>query len=150
MGTPGNIWDVLQCVCIDDEVKSFPKTTDTYIGNGGVALSGGQQARIALARTLYHKRPVIILDDPFSALDKQTEETILENLKTYAAGCTVIIISHRLSVFPKLDTVLWIENRHISSGSHEDLMKTNENYRNIYLTQTNTVQSDGGENCAIC
>ena len=63
----------LKAVCIDAEVNEMPDKKRTLVGNGGVRLSGGQAQRLALARTLCHLRPVMILDDPFSALDKKTE-----------------------------------------------------------------------------
>ena len=61
----------LKAVCFDGEVAEMEEGMDTIVGNGGVRLSGGQAQRLALARTLCHKRPVLILDDPFSALDRK-------------------------------------------------------------------------------
>ena len=63
----------------------------TLVGTGGVRLSGGQAQRLALARTLYHKRPVLVLDDPFSALDKKTEAQIFANLKELAKDSIIIL-----------------------------------------------------------
>ena len=65
-------------VCFNEEVQAMPDKENTMVGNGGVRLSGGQAQRLALARTLCHKRPVLILDDPFSALDKDTENRFLQ------------------------------------------------------------------------
>lgn len=115
MGAAGSggqldVWDALRLVCMDEEVRNFPDGIDTYIGSEGMALSGGQQARIALARTLYHKRHVMVLDDPFSALDSETEAKIFNNLKAYASDCVVILITHRQELFAQVDSVLWIEN----------------------------------------
>lgn len=67
----------LKAVCIDREVSDMEEGEDTLIGNGGVRLSGGQAQRVALARTLCHKKPLLVLDDPFSALDKSTEKKCL-------------------------------------------------------------------------
>lgn len=69
---------------------------DTVVGSGGVRLSGGQAKRLALARTLCHKRPVLILDDPFSALDRNTEQEVYTNLKAMTSDSIVILLSHRL------------------------------------------------------
>ena len=80
---------------------------DTIVGSGGVRLSGGQAQRLALARTLCHKRPVLILDDPFSALDRKTEEEVFANLRKLVADSIVILLSHRLYLFPEMDIREW-------------------------------------------
>lgn len=115
MGAAGSggqldVWDALRLVCMDEEVRNFSDGINTYIGSEGMALSGGQQARIALARTLYHKRHILVLDDPFSALDSETEAKIFKNLKEYASDCVVILITHRQELFSQMDSVLWIED----------------------------------------
>ena len=79
----------LKAVCLDKEVEEMGNGLDTLVGNGGVRLSGGQAQRLALARTLCHKKPVLILDDPFSALDKKTEEQAFENLKKLAGDSVI-------------------------------------------------------------
>ena len=71
MGEEKEIKSYLEAVCLDQEVAAMEERAETLIGSGGVRLSGGQAQRLSLARTLYHKRPIIILDDPFSALDKK-------------------------------------------------------------------------------
>ena len=76
--------EMIRVVCLEDEVKAMENGIHTLVGTGGVRLSGGQAQRLALARTLYHKRPVLVLDDPFSALDKETEVQIFLNLKELA------------------------------------------------------------------
>ncbi|MDD6212929.1 MAG: ABC transporter ATP-binding protein [Clostridiales bacterium] len=135
MGVPGDIDPVLRAVCIDQEVSGFPDGIHTVIGNGGIRLSGGQQARIALARALYHRRPVMILDDPFSAVDIETEKQIFSNIRIWTKDSIVLLISHRLSLFPKMDQVLWMENGRVYAGCHEELMETNPNYRVLYEIQ---------------
>ena len=90
---------------------------DTLVGPEGHRLSGGQAQRLALARTLYHKRPVLILDDPFSALDKPTEAEIFRQLRILAKDSIVLLISHRLYLFPQLDRVLWMENGTVTAGT---------------------------------
>ena len=103
--------------------------------SGGVRLSGGQAQRLALARTLCHKRPVLILDDPFSALDKDTEKQIFANLKKYMADGIVIIISHRLYLFPQMNQVIWLGNGQAVTGTHEKLMQEIPEYAQLYYTQ---------------
>ena len=135
LGRSGDILPVLKAVCIDQEVSSFPEGAKTRIGNGGIRLSGGQQARIALARTLYHKRPLLILDDPFAAIDMDTEQQIYANIRRYAPASIVLFISHRLELFPKMEQVLWIEQGKVQVSTHKTLMETSETYRSLYHTQ---------------
>ena len=98
-------------------------------------MSGGQAQRLALARTLCHKKPVLILDDPFSALDKKTEEQAFENLKKLAGDSVILLISHRLYLFPQMDQVIWMENGQTQTGTHEELMKRSPEYAKLYLEQ---------------
>ena len=94
----------------------------------GVRLSGGQAQRLALARTLAHQRPLLILDDPFSALDRATETEIFAHLRRLAADSVVILISHRLYLFPELDRVIWLENGEAKVGTHEELVGNTPDY----------------------
>ena len=123
MGEKKDLMPYLKAVCFDKEVAEMEEKTETLIGSGGVRLSGGQAQRLSLARTLYHKKPVLILDDPFSALDKRTEQEVFENVRHMAADCIVILISHRLYLFPEMDQVLWLENGQVQAGTHTELMK---------------------------
>lgn len=95
----------------------------TAVGNGGVRLSGGQAKRLALARTLCHKKPVLILDDPFSALDKNTEKQIFANLKQQTKDNIVFLISHRLYLFPQMNQVIWMEDGKAVAGTHEEILE---------------------------
>lgn len=109
---------------------------DTMVGSGGVRLSGGQAQRLALARTLAHPRPVLILDDPFSALDRPTEDVVFADLKAYAKDKIVLLISHRLYHFPEMKEILFLEDGNITAGTHETLLSGNAAYRNLYESQT--------------
>ena len=82
-----------------------------------------------------HKRPVLILDDPFSALDKDTEKQIFANLKKYMADGIVIIISHRLYLFPQMNQVIWLGNGQAVTGTHEKLMQEIPEYAQLYHAQ---------------
>lgn len=139
MGKTGDIGSFLRAVCIDREVEEFPDGIHTVIGSGGVRLSGGQQARIALARTLYHRKPLMVLDDPFSAVDMETETRIFDNLRVLAKDSIVLLISNRLSLFPRMDQVLWMENGSVTAASHVELMQTKDHYRALYEAQRKAV-----------
>ena len=126
----------LKAVALDGEVMAMENGTDTVIGTGGIRLSGGQAQRLALARTLAHPRPLLILDDPFSALDRKTEETVFENLREYAKDKVVFLISHRLYCFDKMRKVIFMENGKTFVGTHDELVKTVPSYRRLYESQT--------------
>ena len=134
LGDDCNVSEYLKNVCIDKEVSQMENGVDTLIGNGGVRLSGGQAQRIALARTLCHKKPVLVLDDPFSALDRSTEEKIYNNLCDIAKNNIVIIMSHRLYMFPKMDKVIWMDDAKAIVGTHEEIMSQCLQYRKLYET----------------
>ncbi len=135
LGDQGDVETYLQAVCFDGEVKEMEDGTETMVGNGGVRLSGGQAQRLALARTLCHKRPVLILDDPFSALDRKTEEEVFANLRKLAADSIVILLSHRLYLFPKMDQVLWMEDGKVTAGTHEQILEKFPEYARLYEAQ---------------
>lgn len=135
MGENADITSLLNAVCFEDEVNDMENGQDTMIGDTGVRLSGGQAQRLALARTLCHKKPLIILDDPFSALDKQTEEDVFNNMKKYTSDSIVILISHRLYLFPQMDKVVWIDNGKAEAGTHEEIMKKCPKYAALYNEQ---------------
>ena len=124
-------------VCLDEEIRKMPLREKTYAGSNGIRLSGGQQARCALARTLFHDAQILILDDPFSAVDQKTEQEIFDNLKKIAEGRTILLISHRLKLFPQMDKVLFMEKGHAAFASHEDLLRTNQIYAGLYGVQMN-------------
>ncbi len=135
MGENADITPLLNSVCFEGEVNDMENGQDTMIGNTGVRLSGGQAQRLALARTLCHKKPLIILDDPFSALDKQTEKEVFNNMKKYTSDSIVILISHRLYLFPQMDKVVWIDKGRAETGTHEEIMKMCPKYAALYNEQ---------------
>ncbi len=130
----------LKAVCFDGEVAEMEEGIDTIVGNGGIRLSGGQAQRLALARTLCHKRPVLILDDPFSALDRKTEEEVFANLRKLTADSIVILLSHRLYLFPQMNQVLWMEDGKVTAGTHEQILEKCPEYARLYEAQAG---SDG-------
>lgn len=136
LGDAKDAWEYLRLVCMDQEVKAMPQGLQTRIGTGGVRLSGGQQARIALARTLCHAKPLLILDDPFSAVDQNTERQIMENLQNFAKERIILLFSHRLCLFSQMDQVFWMESGELTASRHERLLLDNPAYAALYRTQT--------------
>lgn len=131
LGDPEDANRYLKLVCLDQEVGEMNGGVQTLVGNGGVRLSGGQAQRLALARTLCHKKQLLILDDPFSALDQTTEREIFANLKETAKDSMILLFSHRLYLFPELDQVIWMENGRTVTGTHAELMKKVPEYAEL-------------------
>lgn len=116
-----------------DFIMKLPEGYDTIASEGGVSLSGGEKQRISLARAFLKKAPVLILDEPTSAMDVQTETAIFKALAEYATGRTVFVISHRLSAIRHADIIIAIKNGRIEQkGTHEALMKTENIYSELY------------------
>ena len=135
-GDDGDAMQYLKLTALDGEVRAMEQGKDTVVGSSGVRLSGGQAQRLALARTLAHPRPVMVLDDPFSALDRSTEDTVFENLKKYAQDKVVILISHRLYHFPEMKQIVFMENGGVTVGTHDKLCAAIPDYRSLYESQT--------------
>ena len=133
----------LDAAALKDEVLGMENGPDTVIGSAGTRLSGGQAQRLALARTLAHPRPLLILDDPFSALDRNTEDTVFANLQAYARDKVVFLISHRLYHFPQLRQVIFMENGKTTVGTHAELMASVPAYRQLYESQTGGRRHEG-------
>ena len=135
-GSNCDLMKYLTAVALKDEVLSMEDGVNTVVGNNGVRLSGGQAQRLALARTLAHPRPVMVLDDPFSALDRKTEDTVFSNLQDYAKDKVVFLLSHRLYHFPKMQKIIFMEDGKTTVGTHDELMNTSPAYRRLYESQT--------------
>ena len=135
-GDVGDAWKYLSMTALDGEVRAMEDGAETVAGSSGVRLSGGQAQRLALARTLAHPRPVLILDDPFSALDRSTEDVVFENLKAYARDRIVLLISHRLYHFPEMSQIIYMEDGKATTGTHEALCASIPAYRALYESQT--------------
>ena len=134
--------EMIRIVCFEEETKAMEDGIHTLVGTSGVRLSGGQAQRLALARTLYHKRPVLVLDDPFSALDKKTEAQIFANVKELARDSIVILISHRLYLFDQMDQVIWMDEGHTKVGTHEELLAKVPSYAELCRDQTKGGSND--------
>ncbi|MCI1210182.1 MAG: ABC transporter ATP-binding protein, partial [Treponema sp.] len=103
----------------------------------------GQQERIALARALYHKRDLLVLDDPFSAVDKRTESLIMQNIKELCADSSVLLISHRLSLFPSFDKIVFIDQSgKVFVGTHPELMDSSSSYRALVNLQSGAAKKN--------
>ncbi len=146
LGNEQDITAVLKDVCFDTDLAAMPEGENTLVGNSGIRLSGGQQSRIALARTLLNKNKIIILDDPFSAVDMRTEEKIIENLKSNYKDSLIILVSHRLTIFNRISKIVLMHNDKTTDyGTHNELMKSSELYATIFNLQCTAGDDNDGE-----
>ena len=113
-------------------VHDLPEGLDTVIGEEGLSLSGGQRQRLALARAVAARPAVLVLDDPLSALDVDTEALVEEALREVLAETTALIVAHRPSTVTLADRVALLEDGRITAvGEHSELLRTSEHYRYV-------------------
>jgi ATP-binding cassette subfamily B multidrug efflux pump len=123
---------ILDIVSLKQDIERLENGIDTQIGEKGIKVSGGQKQRIALARALYKDSNIVVLDDPFSAVDVNTEAKIIQNLRDNAEGRTIFIFSHRLDAFKYTDMVLVLDKgRIVQSGTHNELVNSDGIYNKI-------------------
>lgn len=130
------IIEATEAACIHDNIKDFPDGYDTIVGERGVTLSGGQKQRSSIARALLKNSPILILDDSLSAVDTDTEEHILQNLKKNRQGKTTILIAHRISTIQNADIILVLEDGKAAEiGNHQSLMEKRGIYYDMFEKQ---------------
>ena len=123
---------------VHHNIIEFPDGYETILGERGVNLSGGQKQRVSIARALIRNPKLLILDDCLSAVDTETEEIILENLKDKIILRTSLIVSHRISTIRNADRIIVIdEGKLIEEGTHEELLSKNGTYYEMYMRQLN-------------
>jgi ATP-binding cassette subfamily B protein len=121
---------------LESDLAGFPKGLDTMVGERGLTLSGGQKQRVALARALLREPRILLLDDCLSAVDTQTEELILGNLRKVFEGRTVFLVSHRISTVKDADLILVLDRGRIAErGSHSQLIATGGLYADLHQRQ---------------
>ena len=130
------IQQAAKMACVHDNIVDFPDGYETMVGERGVSLSGGQKQRISIARALILDPEILILDDALSAVDTDTEEKILENLKTLRHGKTNVIIAQRISTLQNADKIIVVDgSRIIEEGNHEELVAQGGMYADLYRRQ---------------
>ena len=118
---------------IHDFIMGLPNGYETLVGERGVLLSGGQKQRISIARAILKDAPVLLLDEPTSAIDVETEQLIQRAIRYMSAGRTCITIAHRLSTIKDCDRIMVLEHGHIvESGNHRELMALSGVYASMY------------------
>lgn len=128
--------DILKLSGLESDIVRFDEGLLTMVGERGSRVSGGQRQRISMARALYKKTPIVLLDDPFSALDIRTEEKIVEAIKDHFKNQIVFISSHRLTSFKNMSRIIVLDKgKIVEYGTHEALFKSNGLYKEIYKAQ---------------
>lgn len=128
--------EVSRIAHFDKDVESFPNGYETIVGERGITFSGGQKQRASLARALAVDPKILILDDSFSAVDTNTEEEILKNLKEFMRNRTSIIISHRISTVKDSDKIFVLANGKIAEeGKHDELVAFGGIYADLHYKQ---------------
>ena len=126
---------------IKKDIESFKDGINTLVGENGISLSGGQKQRLGIARAILANPDILILDDSLSAVDANTEKTIIENIKNHRQGKTNIIVSHRISAVRHSDKILVLENGEVlSEGTHEELLDKCTWYRELDEYQNKEVE----------
>ena len=130
------IQSATRAACIHENIVQFPDGYETIVGERGVTLSGGQKQRSSIARALMKNAPILILDDALSAVDTDTEEHILTNLKKNREGKTTILIAHRISTIQNADIIMVLEDGTAAEiGNHDSLMAKHGIYYDMFEKQ---------------
>ena len=136
MGAPGasedEIWEALEIAAAKDFVSRLPDGLDTQVGEQGLSLSGGQRQRLALARAVIGRPRVLVLDDPLSAVDVDTEDRVQRALREILPDSTTLIIAHRPSTAALADVVAVLDEGRVAAlGTHEQLLESSKLYREL-------------------
>jgi ATP-binding cassette subfamily B protein len=130
---------------IHDFIQSLPSGYDTWVGERGVTLSGGEKQRMVIARSLLVNPSILILDDSTSSVDAETEHLFLQALEKLIEGRTTFVITHRLTIIKSADVILMLKDGQIAErGTHNELMDKNGLYRETYLGQLAVTRSSDG------
>lgn len=134
--TDEELWDILEKAYLRSEIEALPQGLDTVLGNGGGSLSGGQNQRLCIARTIFRDPKIIILDEATSALDIESEEIVQSALNSLSEGRTTVVISHRYKSLVNTDRILILHNGETAGiGNIDELMESNEYFRALFASQ---------------
>lgn len=141
--TEAEVKEAARLADMEKDIATFANGYETVIGERGVMLSGGQKQRMVLARALLKNSRILILDEVLSAVDTQTEKTILANLQTYLRDKTTIVITHRIFTSWQFDKIIVLdEGKIVEQGTHDELMNNNSRYAALYKHQTETGENN--------
>jgi ATP-binding cassette subfamily B protein/subfamily B ATP-binding cassette protein MsbA len=122
--------------CIDHFIERLPQGYDTLVGEQGATLSEGERQRLTIARALLRHAPILILDEPTSSVDAETEALIMQGIERLSVGRTTFVIAHRLSTVRKADRIVVLrQGRIVEQGSFAELMQLQGAFATLYRTQ---------------
>jgi ATP-binding cassette subfamily B multidrug efflux pump len=134
--TDSEIIEACKIAQAHDFITSFPEGYETYLGQGGVNVSGGQKQRLSIARALLRRPKILILDDSTSAVDTATDSKIRQALRENLKDTTKIIIAQRITSVSDADKIIVMDDGKINAiGTHDELLATNSIYREVYDSQ---------------
>ncbi|WP_100641903.1 ABCB family ABC transporter ATP-binding protein/permease [Alteromonas facilis] len=133
--------EAIRLAHLEHFIESLPKGSNTQVGERGLKLSGGEKQRVAIARTILKRPPILIFDEATSSLDSQSEKAILNALREIAKGHTSIMIAHRLSTIVDADNILVInKGKLVEQGNHDELIKLDGHYAKLWQAQQQSKQ----------
>ncbi len=142
------IVEVSKAAYLHDFIEALPEGYDTWVGERGDTLSGGEKQRLSIARTLLVDPSILILDDSTASVDSETEKLIRQALTKLIKGRTTFIITHRIPIIQNADLILMLQDGEVvEQGKHEDLLARNGVYKEIYESQL-MVHQESGEGLA--
>jgi subfamily B ATP-binding cassette protein MsbA len=134
--TRAEIVDAARLAQAHEFIESLPDGYDTIVGQGGLTLSGGQRQRLGIARAMIRNAAILILDEPSSGLDAESERLVFEGLDRLLAGKTTFVITHRLATIQKADVILVLDQgRIVERGTHAELIAANSLYAELRRLQ---------------
>ena len=128
--------EAIKLAHLENFIGQLPKGRDTRVGERGLKLSGGEKQRVAIARTILKRPPILVFDEATSSLDSQSEQAILNAINEISQNHTSLVIAHRLSTIIDADTIIVLDQGEIvEQGSHQQLLEKNEHYAQLWYTQ---------------
>jgi len=141
--TEARLQEIVRIAQLESDVKDMPKGLQETIGERGLKLSGGQKGRVSIARALFNKPKILLLDDVTASLDAETEQQFIKDVVAYMQDATVLIVSHRLSILAACDIVFVMDRgRIVESGTHAELLEKRGAYWKLYERQLMREQLD--------
>ncbi|NHN37593.1 ABC transporter ATP-binding protein/permease [Pseudomaricurvus alcaniphilus] len=134
--TDAEVWEAIRMAHLDAFIKQLPKGAETVVGERGLKLSGGEKQRVAIARTILKRPPVMVFDEATSSLDSHSEKAILQAIKEVSSQQTSLVIAHRLSTIVDADKIVVLDQGQVvEQGSHAELLQKNGHYAHLWRVQ---------------